>query len=93
MAFASVHADRYILLRFHIRNLPLHWDNEIQVFLPSFSGKGQESRRHCGPGKYPLLQWYSLSTAICTLYPDFNWALRIWSSFMCMNVASGSVLE
>lgn len=35
----------------------------------------------------------SLSTAICTLYPSFNWALRIWSSFMCMNVASGSVLQ
>ena len=28
-----------------------------------------------------------------TLYPGFSWPLRIWSSFMCIKVASGSVLE
>ena len=35
---------------------------------------------------------YSLFTAIWTLYAGFSCPLRIWSSFIRMNVASGSVL-
>ena len=34
-----------------------------------------------------------LATPICTLYPGLSWAFLMWSSFMCMKVASTSVLE
>ena len=36
---------------------------------------------------------YSLFTAIWTLYAGFSCPFRMWSSFILMKVASGSVLE
>lgn len=41
---------------------------------------------------FPTRTTYPLSTPICTLYVGFNCELSIWSSFICIQVASICIL-
>lgn len=82
-----------ISLRFHTQNPQSHWDSDTLGLLPGVSEMGLVSIHHSDLEKSQLPRCISLFTAIWTLYPGLSWTFLIGSSFICLKVASGSVLQ